>query len=106
MNLCKVCSKPSMVMSGDYSKKVPFNKASDAKVFTCGLCVAYGYLKPETKQPDEMYFDLKEWRKDKRLTQKSLAELLRVSQPMVAMVERGEKVMPAEWGKTLGSAEI
>ena len=42
-------------------------------------------------------FDLKTWRKARGLTQAKVAEMLEVSQPMVAMVERGEKVMPVHW---------
>lgn len=34
---------PSIVMSGDYKRKVSFKPAPDAKSFVCGLCVAHGY---------------------------------------------------------------
>lgn len=112
MNLCKICGNPSMVM--DYRVvngkqvygKVPFKKNPDAKSFICGICVANGRLKPEVKQPEEEHFDLKKWRQTQGLSQNSLAKLLKVSQPMVAMVENGEKAMPAEWGKSLSGCKI
>jgi DNA-binding XRE family transcriptional regulator len=97
MDLCKVCGKPSMVMSGDYGKKVPFKKAKDAESFTCGICIAYGRVNLKPKQPDQKHFDLKEWRKSKGLTQAALAETLQVDRSMIAKVETGEKMIPGSW---------
>lgn len=107
---CKICGSPSMVMGYEVVRgkqvyrKVPFK--SDAKGFTCGVCVAHGRLVSKKSEPQgkDAIGDLLEWRKAKKLTQAQVAELLGVSRPMVTMVERGEKVMPAGWEKALVAA--
>jgi DNA-binding XRE family transcriptional regulator len=86
-----------MVMSGSMSKKVPFRKSSDAIEFICGLCIARGRLRPRVRKPDQADFDLREWRKARKLTQLKLAEALGVDRSMVAKVEIGEKVLPGRW---------
>jgi DNA-binding XRE family transcriptional regulator len=87
-------------------KKVPFQPALDARSFICGLCVVYGYLKPEIKQPDDKHFDLKEWRKGKGLTQVALALKLGIGRSMISKVESGEKVMPSRWAKMLSKLRM
>ena len=96
MSRCRVCNEPSMVMDGHNKKKVPFQPASDAKSFVCGLCVAYGHAFVR-KPPEDPKFCLKTWRKDRKLTQAALAMKLGIDRSMVSKVESGEKVMPSKW---------
>lgn len=97
MDYCRVCGQPSMVMNAYYTKKVPFEMGPGATSFICGLCVAYGALKPRVKEPEDKHFDLKLWRKANKLTQEQLAESLMISRVQVSKVESGERILPARW---------
>lgn len=99
LDLCKVCGKPSMVMNADYTKKVPFRKAKNAKSFTCGICVAYGALRRKVVVEDinDTSFCLTTWRKNMGLTQTDLAEVLMVSRVQVSKVESGNRIIPERW---------
>ena len=104
-DLCRICGNPSMVMNAGKDKegpfrKVPFGKNRDARSFICGLCVADGALRL-VEDPEESHFDLRVWRKAKRLTQVDLAKVLEVDRSMVAKVEIGEKSVPVSWGPFL-----
>ncbi|MBW1996381.1 MAG: helix-turn-helix transcriptional regulator [Deltaproteobacteria bacterium] len=46
-------------------------------------------------------FDLKEWRKEKKLTQAKVANHLGVTQARVAAIESGRRKMPARWHRVL-----
>ena len=100
MSRCRICDKPSMVMKGDYSGKVQFKPAPDAKSFVCGLCVARGDAFVR-KPPEDPKFCLKTWRKDRKLTQAALAVKLGIDRSMISKVESGEKVMPNKWMRML-----
>ena len=113
---CRICDQPSMptrFMADPKQKKgkltvlkwrkEPYIPTKGTTSFVCGLCVAHGRLREEREHQEvaELDYvdqsDLKTLRKVKKLTQAKLAEYLGVSQPMVNMVEKGEKIMPKPW---------
>lgn len=97
------------VIKGEY-QLAPYRVGPKTTTVVCGKCIGHGLL--TKKKLDEVWgelitdlkkpiVNLRSYRKQLKMNQEQLAEILKVDRSMVAKVERGRKPMPESWREIL-----